>query len=133
MNTRSIYCCECATDVDAVLTNGAKVYPHRPDLRDLPFWMCQGCKSFVGCHHKTKDRTRPLGCIPSEDVKDARKWIHALIDPAWQSGAISRRSLYAALGAAIGREYHTADIRSVEEARKVYRAARQIINARAVQ
>lgn len=56
MTTRLIYCCNCKEEVDAVLVTGAGIYPHRPDLKALPFWQCKACNAFVGCHHKTKDR-----------------------------------------------------------------------------
>jgi hypothetical protein len=72
-----IYCCKCGGYVNARLTDGKETYPHRPDLYGLPFWRCDTCKNFVGCHHKTKERTRPLGCIPTKAIKDARKKIHA--------------------------------------------------------
>ena len=55
-----LYCCGCDTGTEARLTNGAEIYPHRPDLHELPFWKCDKCGNFVGCHHKTKDRTRPM-------------------------------------------------------------------------
>ena len=123
MTTRLIYCCNCKEEVDAVLVTGAGIYPHRPDLKKLPFWQCKACNAFVGCHHKTKDRTRPLGFIPSVAVKEARKKVHRIIDPLWQSGKISRRQLYAALSKAVGKEYHTAEIRTVEEAELVISTA----------
>jgi hypothetical protein len=94
-------------------------------LHSLPFWRCDACLNFVGCHHKTKNRTEPLGCIPTAELKDARKMLHALIDPIWQSGKIGRRELYAAIGRDLGREYHTAETRTLEEAREAYRAARK--------
>jgi hypothetical protein len=120
-----IYCCGCGKDVDARLTNGREIYPHRPDLAGLPFWRCDACRNFVGCHHQTKDRTRPLGCIPTAELKNARKHLHALIDPIWQTGKMSRRELYKALSRDIGREYHTAEIRTIDEARNVYRIAQR--------
>ena len=123
-----IYCCACACDVQARLTDGREIYPHRGDLADLPFWRCK-CGEFVGCHHKTKYRTRPLGCIPSPEMRNARKHIHSLIDPEWQSGRMRRGSLYAAISRAIGWEYHTAELRTIEDARVVYRAAASIIAA----
>lgn len=76
-----IHCCECGNDVDARLTDGREIYPHRLDLFSLPFWKCDKCKNFVGCHHKTKYRTKPLGCIPTPEIKNARKQIHSLLDP----------------------------------------------------
>ena len=122
-----LYCCGCQATTTARLTNGAEIYPHRPDLRDLPFWRCDHCGNYVGCHHKTQDRTRPLGCIPTPEIKNARRHIHQLLDPVWQSGRMTRQVLYRALGDALGRQYHTANIRSIEEAREVYRAARSLI------
>ena len=67
-----IWCCGCGKEVDARLTDGAEVYPHRRDLASLPFWKCDACGNFVGCHHKTRERTKPLGCIPTPEIKDVR-------------------------------------------------------------
>jgi hypothetical protein len=58
-----IYCTGCEKDVEARLTDGEERYPHRPDLYELPFWKCDTCKGYVGCHHKTKTPTKPLGVI----------------------------------------------------------------------
>lgn len=122
-----LFCCGCEKHVRPRLTSGAEIYPHRKDLSDLPFWKCDGCGNFVGCHHKTKDRTRPLSCIPTPEIKRARQEIHKLIDPMWKSGRIGRRELYGMIAKALGlEEYHTAEIRSIEQAREVYRAAKKI-------
>lgn len=123
----ALYCCACRADVPARLTDGEEIYPHRADLADLPFWKCDACNNFVGCHHQTKNRTHPLGCIPSPEIKNARKKIHALIDPVWQSGRMTRRDLYQAISADVGWKYHTAAIRSIEEARAVWRASVKIL------
>lgn len=122
----SLYCCGCQKDVPARLTNGKEIYPHRRDLFSLPFWKCDACGNFVGCHHKTKERTKPLGCIPTKEIKDARQHIHRLIDPIWQSGRLSRGAIYGKISAEIGKEYHTAEIRSIDEARQVWRIAKQL-------
>ena len=119
---RTIFCCTCATDVAARLTDGKEIYPHRRDLYGLPFWKCDTCSNYVGCHHKTSDRTRPLGVICGPEMKNARREIHKILDPLWQSKGLSRRSIYAHLTQTIGREYHTAEIRSLDEARTIYRA-----------
>lgn len=60
-------------------------------------------------------------------MRNARQHIHALIDPAWKSGVINRTNLYQHISSKIGKPYHTADIRTIEEARLVYRVARNII------
>lgn len=127
--TIEIHCCACGKKVDARLTNGAEAYPHRNDLRGLPFWKCDTCGNFVGCHHKTKNRTRPLGCIPTKEIKNARQHIHKILDPLWQSGKFSRRQIYGKISAVIGWEYHTAQIRSVDEAREIYKIVKDIAEA----
>lgn len=122
-----LYCCGCGKDVDARLTCGAETYPHRRDLSNLPFWKCDDCKNFVGCHHKTTSKTKPLGCIPTKELKAARQSVHAAIDPIWKSGRMPRRELYRILAEALGvSEYHTAELRSVEQAQTVIRAAKEL-------
>ncbi|MBZ5761539.1 DUF3268 family zinc-finger domain-containing protein [Rhizobium sp. VS19-DR104.2] len=124
---RKIFCCGCQVEVDAKLVTGAVTYPHRRDLAKLPFWKCDGCGNFVGCHHKTSDRTRPLGVIPTQALKAARQEIHRVIDPIWKSHRLGRTELYGRIARAIGvAEYHTAEIRSVEQAREVLRVAREL-------
>lgn len=123
---KEIYCCKCKSKIQARLTDGSEIYPHRKDLHDLPFWKCDSCNNFVGCHHKTKNRIEPLGIIPTKEIKEARKHIHALIDPLWKNKLISRKELYSRLTKLLGWEYHTANIRSIEEARQVYRLGLKI-------
>jgi len=126
--TTKLYCCGCVREVVARLTDGGEIYPHRPDLADLPFWKCDACGNYVGCHHKTKDRTQPFGCIPTKEIKKARQDIHTILDPIWQSGRMARKDVYAYLSEEIGWEYHTAKIRSVKDAHKVCRAVQKIAN-----
>lgn len=127
MTARVLWCCACGCDVEARLTSGAECYPHRPNLADVPRWICDGCRNHVGTHHKTCDPTRPLGNIPSPEIRRARIHIHALIDPAWRSGRITRRQLYRQISNRLGYEYHTAEIRCIDEARRVYGVARDIL------
>lgn len=121
-----IHCCECQVKVEARLTDGREIYPHRSDLYSLPFWKCDTCGNYVGCHHKTADRTRPLGVIPTPELKQARQRIHAVIDPLWKSGKISRGKLYREISGRIGWKYHTAAIRSVDEASNILDIAYEI-------
>lgn len=121
-----LFCCACAEYVKARLTDGGEIYPHRSDLADLPFWKCDECKNHVGCHHKTPDRTRPLGNIPSPELRSARGHIHALIDPLWKNKKIKRGDLYQRMSEKIGWNYHTATLRTLDEARKAYRAGLEL-------
>lgn len=123
-----IWCCGCGEKIGARLTDGSEIYPHRTDLHSLPFWKCDTCSNFVGCHHKTQDRTRPLGCIPTPELKGARQHIHRILDPLWKDGKFKRSEIYGMIAERIGRkQYHTAQIRSVQEARNVYRIIQQIV------
>jgi hypothetical protein len=129
MKTLSIHCCGCKQIVQARLIDGKEAYPNRSDLHSLPFWKCDTCQNFVGCHHKTKDRTRPLGCIPTPELKNARQHIHKLLDPLWENEKnIMRKELYAEISKRLGYEYHTADIASIEQARLVYKTILDIKN-----
>lgn len=116
-----IFCCGCGKPTRARLVNGKDIYPGRDDLCAIPFWLCDTCGNYVGCHHKSKNRTKPLGCIPTKEVRNARSHIHKLMDPLWENEHVSRRDIYSYLSDKMECEYHTADILSVEDARKVYR------------
>jgi len=125
-----IYCCGCQKEIEARLTSGAEIYSHREDLAHLPFWKCHTCKNYVGCHHKTKTPTRPLGCIATPQIFKARRHIHDLIDPLWQNHPEKFRArgwIYRWLAWKTGKKaYHTGEIRSIEEAREIYRLAQTI-------
>ena len=114
-----IYCCQCEVEVEARLTDGFEIYPHREDLASLPFWKCDACGNFVGCHHKTKEPTKPLGVIPTPEIKAIRQQIHRVLDPLWKSKRYSRSDLYAFLSKCIGKQYHTAELHSVAFAKYV--------------
>lgn len=121
--TRLIWCCGCNDEVNARLTNGAEIYPHRGDLSEIPFWKCDRCNNHVGCHYKTKDKTRPLGNIPTPEIRKARGYIHKALDPIWRGNILPRGKVYAEMASRMGtKEYHTGEIKTVEQARDAYRA-----------
>jgi hypothetical protein len=39
------FCPEC--DTELVLVGGPEVYPHRPDRKDLKYWLCRPCKAWI--------------------------------------------------------------------------------------
>jgi hypothetical protein len=115
-----IHCCECNIFIEARLTNGEEIYPHRIDLYKLPFWICDKCSNYVGCHHKTKNRTMPLGSIPTPELRKERRYMHSILDPIWKSGKMKRKDIYAMISKKIGRDFHTADIRTTKEALEIF-------------
>jgi hypothetical protein len=98
-------------------------------------WRCDTCGNYVGCHHKTEDRRRPLGNIPTREIMEARKHIHRILDPLWKTTKCKpkakgqRRKLYAEISKRIGKEYHTGEIASIEEAREVYKIVKELADA----
>jgi hypothetical protein len=123
-----IYCCACKREVKARLTNGSEIYRARKDLHSLPFWKCDRCKNYVGCHHKTANRTKPLGNIPTKELRNARQHIHAILDPLWRCKCQCNRreEIYKELSNKLGYDYHTAEIKDIEEARKVWHLIKEM-------
>jgi hypothetical protein len=126
----AIWCAACKQDVQARLTTGQEVYPRHPQFWTQPYWVCDGCGNFVGCHHRhhiATMQTRPLGILATPELKFARRKLHELIDPLWQTKVIGRRALYAEIATRMNwPTYHTAEIKSVAEARQVYRVVLDI-------
>ena len=125
---RTIYCAGCEKNISARLTTGAEIYPDRPDLYSLPFWICDWCNNYVGCHHKTVNPTTPLGIIPTKKLRYARRQIHLLLDPLWQSNRIKRGQAYAYVEHRLGRPYHNGEIKTLDEARDIYRIVATLHN-----
>jgi hypothetical protein len=115
-----IYCCNCEKEVEAKKVLGKEIYPKREDLKTFVFWRCDTCKGYVGSHQGSRKK-RPLGCIPSPEIKNARLHLHKLIDPVWQNNRMGRSKLYKLISNELGYTYHTANIKSIEEARTVYK------------
>lgn len=122
----SIYCCGCEKKVHADLTDGGEIYPHRSDLSTIPFWICPHCSNYVGCHHKSDKPTKPLGCIPTEGIRRRRMDIHQILDPLWKDGFLQRSQVYNRLSERLGYRYHTANIRTMKEANRVYREVEKL-------
>lgn len=119
-----LYCCKCKKMMDCELVKGNVIYPRRLDLANHNFYRCS-CGCFVGCHPNTD---KPLGAIPTEEMKKARMIIHGMIDPWWQKGVITRGAMYRAIAKELHiKEYHTGWTRSIEQCRQVYRAASAVI------
>lgn len=133
MEEKLTWCCACGSEVYAIKVGGDRIYPKRPDLHDKKFWECDCCKNYVGSHATDG---RPLGSIPTKELRRARMKTHQKMDPMWRDGHISRSELYARVKELVpdvcrNHEFHTAELRSIEEARRAYRAL-NIIEAEVV-
>lgn len=104
----------------------ANVELQRNFRKDRPDANIHELNAIVACHWKTADRTRPLGNIPTKEIKAARQHIHRILDPLWKQKKIPRGKLYAKLSRELGYNYHTGEIKTVEEARKIYTIVKTI-------
>lgn len=107
-----IFCINCNKDIEAVLTSGKEIYTHRTDLYNLKFYKCPICKNYVGCH---KGTDKPLGCIPTKQLKQARMKAHNYIDKYWKTGICKRKEIYKILSNHFGYEYHNGNTKTIEE------------------
>lgn len=83
----------------ARLVTGETIYPRRTNLWAKRFWSCSPCKAYVGCHQGT---TTPLGRLADATLRSAKQAAHALFDPLWQRGEMSREKAYAWLARELG-------------------------------
>ncbi len=81
------------------LVTGIKIYPHRPDLRKLEFWLCEPCWAYVGTHKRSG---LPLGRLADKDLRSAKSAAHRAFDPIWQSKKMKRGDAYAWLARELG-------------------------------
>lgn len=85
-------------DQSARLVDGLWVYPHRPDLKEKMFWMCDPCDAWVGCHKAKKkggrgDGTIPLGRLANSRLRKLKQEAHKVFDPLWKNGPFRNRTM----------------------------------------
>lgn len=132
MQSRTIYCNGCGRDVEARLTDGGEIYPHRPDLKSLPLWICDECKNYVGCHHKSSEPTKPKGSIPTKELRTWRVHLHRKIDPLWMRASNrkkQRQLVYSLMSQELGYTYHSGEVKSQEMYEKSINAANRVSKA----
>lgn len=120
---RKIFCVECNKNVKATLVSGKEIYPHRPDLFHLSFYKCPNCGNYVGVHKGTLD---PLGCIPSQSLRQKRIQVHNSMDYLWKNKLISRSKLYKLIRKELGYNYHSGTTTSIEECDKALLVIKEI-------
>lgn len=115
MNSEAIFCCNCNEWVNAKAVPASHVYPKRHDLQGKIYLQCPTCSGTVGAHRDG----RPLGCIPTPAVRSMRITIHDRIRGIVGDRRLTTCLVYRYLSGCIGQEYHTGNIKSVEEADKI--------------
>lgn len=112
MIEEKIFCVTCNRNVKAMLVTGKEIYPYRKDLWSSSYYRCPNCNNYVGVHKHT---FKPLGCIPSKDLRKKRMQVHSVMDKLWKNKLISRDKLYSRLNKELGYNYHNGTTTSVEE------------------
>lgn len=121
-----IYCMGCEQVVDARLSSGAERYPHRPDLAAIPQYTHDACGTWVGTHHKSATPLKPLGILATKEMFGYRNLIHGIIDPIWQMKHMKRGQVYAYMNRELGYVFHTGEIRTIDEAKRVVHIAEKL-------
>jgi len=88
--------CPCGGTVE--LRDG-KAVGYRAPYHAKPIWLCLACGARVGCHPGS---TAPLGTPASRELRALRVEAHALFDPIWESGRVTRHVAYAWLAHLMG-------------------------------
>lgn len=112
-----IYCCNCKKEIECDLVYGNKIYPHRQDLYSKAFYQCPICKEFVGTHKKD---LKPLGTIPTQQLKTLRHKLHIFFEPKLKNKK-QKTKFYETISNQVGYEFHCGNISSIEEYKKVYK------------
>lgn len=94
MNVKCDYC-----GVNTTLRSGAELYPQRPDLASLRFYVCTDCCAWVGCH---KGTVKPLGRLANAELRAAKSAAHRAFDPLWKDGNRKRKEAYGWLAYKLG-------------------------------
>lgn len=81
------------------LVGGDVIYPHRLDLAEKKFYLCEPCGAYVGCHPGTET---PLGRVANAELRKAKMEAHAAFDPLWKEGGMKRKEAYAWLRGELG-------------------------------
>ena len=77
-------------------------------------WLCKPCDAYVGCHNNTKI---PLGTMANVELRNWRINAHAVFDPIWKQGFMTRGEVYEMLEKQFGRRIHIgeSDIETCKE------------------
>lgn len=120
MTTACPYCGQTPVCVDS-----SEVYPYRPDLRGLRYWLCRGCGAYVGCH---RGSDRPLGRLANAELRRAKMDAHHAFDRLWRTGVKSRGDAYAWLAERLGMDRKDCHIGmfDVEQCNRVVAVCREV-------
>lgn len=104
----------------AQLVDGDFLYPDRHDLHWKRLWDCRPCDAYVGTHAPNPRMgytgVEPLGRLSNASLRAAKSRAHAVFDPLWRSGRMTRKQAYAWLAEQLGITVEECHIGDLDEA-----------------
>lgn len=129
--TTEVICDYCHQPAE--LVRGTVTYPRRKDLADRRFWYCAACQAWTSCHLPADksgrrgrgDGTVPMGRLADADLRRWRQSFHAVFDPIWKTGTLTRDEAYAHVAAElrIGAQQCHSSLFTLEQCREAVRIA----------
>jgi uncharacterized protein YlaI len=83
--------------------------------KSFMMYLCRKCDARVGCHQNTRT---PLGIMANKELREWRMKAHAVVDPLWKSGELSRGEVYQILKEHFGKVIHIGET-NVETCKKI--------------
>lgn len=102
-----VLCPHCGREANLV---SQKVVYGKVYGRGGKLWVCSNfpeCDSYVGCHASS---SKPLGTLANAEQRQLRKQAHALFDPLWRKGEMSRTAAYSKMAEMLEIPEHEAHI-----------------------
>ena len=113
--------CDCCGEPTVTLTSNSTIYGR--EYGDWPYvYLCMLCGASIGTHPHSD---YPLGLMADKETRTLRTALHAIIDPAWKEGQISRGELYQVMAEGMGlQRFHVGDLTKAQchQANAVFRA-----------
>ena len=72
----------------SIRVSGNIIYPNRPDLKHLLFYMCTPCKAYVGTE---KNSIKPLGRLANAALRKAKCGAYSAYEPMWKSHLMHKK------------------------------------------
>lgn len=85
----NVVCPYCAANAEFV--TGRIIYPNMSKFHKRKFYLCKTCQAYVGCHEGSEV---PLGRLANKRLRNAKMEAHAVFDPIWKSGVMTRSAAY---------------------------------------
>lgn len=105
-----VFCPYCGNH--ALLVDSSRIYKQSYGM----MWLCEPCDAYTGVH-KSSPRFAPLGTLAKYELRELRKQVHAIFDPLWKKGKMTRNEAYAWLANRLGITKDVCHVAMFDEAR----------------